>query len=252
MTRLSRAIRPMSWTYALGEELLIVIGVSIALGVSAWNERRLDRIAERDYLCRLYEDFSNDVGRLDGFAARLERKAVTLRDLLSETDDSLMDRDSTSFAEDLARSATVSLTWIQTATFDDLRSTGNLALIRNANIRAALAQYFRRYELMYEILDEPVGSYRQILAGAVPGPAIFDQITNDIAIERSDLLRGLQNLRSHSDFESAVNAELNYTASLLKYTREFGVVAEELTMRLSTEIVGDKDHSDISAKCTPE
>ena len=242
----------MNWTYAVGEVLLIVIGVSIALAVNAWNERRLDRIAEREYLCRLHEDFSNDVGRLDRFADRIETKAATLRDLLLETDEALMARDTAGFSRDLDRSDTVSLTWVQTATFDDLRSTGNLALIRSTSLRAELAEYFRRYELMYEILDEPVGAYKRILAGAMPGPADFDRKANDIPIKQSELLRGLQALRSHSDFEPAVNAELSYTANLLRYTRDFRGVAEEITELLSTEIVGDSDSAAVAIECATE
>jgi hypothetical protein len=250
--RFSRLFRPVNWTYAIGEVLLIVIGVSIALAVNAWNERRLEGITEREYLCRLYEDFSNDVGRLDRFSMRLERKAETLQDLLIESDDALLSRGAVELARDLGRSDTVSLTWIRTATFDDLQSTGNLALIRNADLRAALSDYFRRYELMYEILDEPVGSYKRILAGAMPGPAVFARRTADTPMERSDLALGLQTLRTHPDFEPAVNAELSYTAGLVQYTRDFRDEAEGLAMLLRTEIAGANSESRISSKCATE
>jgi hypothetical protein len=242
----------VNWTYAIGEVVLIVVGVSIALAVNAWNERRIDRVTEREYLCRLHQGFSIDVGRLERFSMRLETNADTLRDLLSETDDTLMRRGIAEFAEDLERSDTVSLTWIERSTFDDLQSTGNLRLLRNASLRAELSQYFRLYELMYEILDEPVGPYKRILAGAMPGPAVFDRRTAGLPIKESDLLLGLQKLRSHPDFEAAVNAELSYTAGLLANTREFRDKAEGLTQLLSIEIVGADSSSDVSIGCAAE
>lgn len=249
VTRFSQLIRPVNWTHAIGEVLLIFIGVSIALAVDAWNERRLDRIAEGEYLCRLYEDFSNDVGRLDRFSMRLERKATTLQDLLTKSDDTLLNRDATELARDIEQSDTVSLTWIQTATFDDLQSTGNMTLIHNANLRAALSEYFRRYELMYEIFDEPIGNYKRILAGAIPGRAVFARRVSNIPMERSDLELGLKSLRSHPEFEPAVNAELRYTAGLLQYTRDFRDEAEGITKLLGTEIASASSASDISSEC---
>jgi len=245
-------MRPVNWTYAIGEVLLIVIGVSIALGVNAWYEHRLDRINEREYLCRLYKDISDDINRFDGFATRLEKKAETLKDLLLETDESLMARSLTALADDLARSDTVSLTAIQTVTFDDLRSTGRLVLLRNANVRAALADYYRRYELMSQIFAESHGPYKRILAGAIPGQAEFDRRINGKPIERTALLRGLQNLRSHSEFEPAVNAELSYTAGLLDWTRNFQTDAKELAKLLGGDIVGEQDDSDLAIECFVE
>ena len=245
-------MRPVNWTYAIGEVLLIVIGVSIALGINAWYEHRLDRITEREYLCRLYKDISNDINRFDRFSTRLERKTATLRDLLLETDESLMARSLTTLADDLATSDTVSLTAIQTATFDDLRSTGNLVLIRNANVRAALADYYSNYELMSQILAEPIGPYKRILAGAIPGNAEFDRRIYGEPIERTELLRGLQNLRSHPEFEPALNAEFRYTGGLLDWTRNFHADANVLAKLLGGEIVGKQDDSDLAIECFVE
>ncbi len=42
--------------YAVGEILLVVIGVLIALQVNNWNEGRKDRKLEHEYLLRLHED----------------------------------------------------------------------------------------------------------------------------------------------------------------------------------------------------
>jgi hypothetical protein len=163
-----------------------------------------------------------------------------------------MSRGLEDFATDLERSDTVSLTWIESSTFDDLQSTGNLALIRNASLRAELSQYFRLYGLMYEIFDEPVGPYKQILAGAIPGPAVFDRRTSGIPITESDLQVGLRNLRAHPDFEPAVNAELSYTAGMLANTRDFRDNAEALAELLRIEIVGGSTGSKVLDECAAD
>jgi len=43
--------------YAIGEILLVVIGILIALGINNWNENRKDRIAEQQILQSLHEEF---------------------------------------------------------------------------------------------------------------------------------------------------------------------------------------------------
>ncbi|NNM19114.1 MAG: hypothetical protein HKP24_11175, partial [Croceitalea sp.] len=42
--------------YAIGEIILVVIGILIALQINAWNTARLDNIKEREYLTNLLED----------------------------------------------------------------------------------------------------------------------------------------------------------------------------------------------------
>lgn len=45
--------------YAIGEIILVVIGILIALQVNDWNENRKSKIRERMYLKKLYEDIQN-------------------------------------------------------------------------------------------------------------------------------------------------------------------------------------------------
>ncbi|MBO3700257.1 DUF6090 family protein [Roseivirga sp. E12] len=46
--------------YAIGEILLVVIGILIALGINNWNEQRKARIAEEKFMHRLLEDARTD------------------------------------------------------------------------------------------------------------------------------------------------------------------------------------------------
>ena len=46
--------------YAVGEILLVVIGILVALQINNWNAHNLDRISEADYLKRLSNDLVRD------------------------------------------------------------------------------------------------------------------------------------------------------------------------------------------------
>ena len=43
--------------YALGEILLVMIGILLALQINSWNQKRLDRIEEKNILSNLHDEF---------------------------------------------------------------------------------------------------------------------------------------------------------------------------------------------------
>ena len=46
--------------YAIGEIILVVIGILIALQINNWNENRKNESTESDYYCKLLDDFELD------------------------------------------------------------------------------------------------------------------------------------------------------------------------------------------------
>jgi hypothetical protein len=51
--------------YAIGEIVLVVIGILIALNINTWNNNRIERIKERNLLDNLHEDFLLNKALLD-------------------------------------------------------------------------------------------------------------------------------------------------------------------------------------------
>jgi len=47
--------------YAIGEILLVVIGVLIALQINNWNEDRKERVLEDDYLAKISLNIEDDI-----------------------------------------------------------------------------------------------------------------------------------------------------------------------------------------------
>jgi hypothetical protein len=54
--------------YAIGEILLVVIGILIALQVNNWNEERAKEIALQAHLKNLVEDLNQDIGSLSAWS----------------------------------------------------------------------------------------------------------------------------------------------------------------------------------------
>ncbi len=47
--------------YAVGEIILVVIGILLALQISNWNEEYKDRQHEKTYYCKLLDDVNQDL-----------------------------------------------------------------------------------------------------------------------------------------------------------------------------------------------
>ena len=59
--------------YAIGEIVLVVIGILIALQINNWNEKRLDKLKSKDYLERIIEDLDLKINSFESEMKRGDR-----------------------------------------------------------------------------------------------------------------------------------------------------------------------------------
>ena len=226
----------LDWSYAIGELIIVTVGVLIALGINQWQQDRGDRELELQYADRLKADLQEDMNRFKNFeASALSAKTKVLK-ALAKIDGTQTSFDHSVFnAENLNYSTFNAFPRSQSASFNELKSTGNLNLLQNPAIRMAIDGYYESYELMSGILFESLGSYSDIFAGAMSGAALLDWRVNEIELSETDINEGLHNLISHPDFRVAVNSELNYTSELIYYLRDTRLRGEALLTRLEEE-----------------
>ncbi len=226
----------LDWSYAIGELIIVTVGVLIALGINQWQQDRGDRVLELQYADRLKADLQEDINRFKNFeASALSAKTKVLKALAKVAGTQTSFDRSVFNAENLNYSTFNALPRSQSATFNELQSTGNLNLLQNPAIRMAIDRYYDNYELMSGILFESLGSYSEIFAGAMSGAALLDWRVNEIELSETDIDEGLHNLISHPDFRVAVNSELNYTSELIYYLRDIRLQGEALLTELEKE-----------------
>lgn len=71
--------------YAIGEIILVVVGILIALQINNWNERRKQKIAQYQTYEIIKEDLINDVKEVDTIISILIEKKETIDKVLSKT-----------------------------------------------------------------------------------------------------------------------------------------------------------------------
>lgn len=141
--------------YALGEIILVVIGIMIALQINNWNEDRIDRRKENYYLNSVKTSIALSQEELDRVirdAERISSSAQTLFQLLaSGRSDELMDYhlDSLVFS-----AGDYSLISLNDGGIREILNTGSLDLIRDENIRIILASWDERLHKLRKFENE--------------------------------------------------------------------------------------------------
>jgi hypothetical protein len=133
--------------YAFGEILLIVIGILIALQVNNWNENRIQHNKEKRFLERLAIDLDEDLENIKSSLNANNRRVKRAEDLLKTTENpKLIEDDPTYFIQSIEYAGYTSDPVISNHTFEEIKSSGNLTMISNEEVRIAIAKY---YDLIY-------------------------------------------------------------------------------------------------------
>ena len=82
--------------YAIGEIILVVIGILIALQINNWNElRKYDRLKD-NYLERLISDIKKDTININYVVSEIEKNQICISQIIkslnSESDDAVLFR----------------------------------------------------------------------------------------------------------------------------------------------------------------
>ena len=80
--------------YAIGEIILVVIGILIALQINDWNQYKKDRKLEAQYYCRLLEDVNQDLVNYNDYVALLNERIDVNNTAIQRLQDNSMPLDS--------------------------------------------------------------------------------------------------------------------------------------------------------------
>ncbi len=146
LRRLVTALRKQSWLTLVLELVVVMVGIFLGLQVDSWNDARKDRVLEQQYLASLKADFQADIEELDGAIALAESRAQLGRLLISSIDKGRVEGDPNEFIWAVYSSFLLNYPSYTRATINDLLSTGNLQLLQDANLKAAVAEYYTDIE----------------------------------------------------------------------------------------------------------
>ena len=145
--------------YAIGEIVLVVLGILIALQINNWNEERKAKIKSIDYHSRLIEDLD----RTTKSSKNLNETAHKVLSALKHTIDLLITQQ-TPTTEDIEK-MDYALIWVnrfnfqfsELSTFDEMKSNGDISLIYNLETRNNLVN-FKEYVVSVDAIFNRLGA----------------------------------------------------------------------------------------------
>jgi hypothetical protein len=132
----------------LGELTVITVGVLLALAADGWRQDREDQASEFQYLERLQADLVSDSVTLAQGLEVYRSKQTALPQLIeaSSSPGTLSPGDIGDRLASVTEWSWAGLPRANSDTFDEMVSSGQLGLIRDATLRSELSQYYRLYE----------------------------------------------------------------------------------------------------------
>ena len=149
--RTSKLVRAVNWRYAVGELLLIVVGVSIALAFSSWWEYRQARDDEAKILLQFEQTIGDDIKRLQAVISSFEvydEGIVNLINLL---------RQRAPYTPDMDKLFGSCVGWNQQTLnrgpYEVLKAKG-FDLISNETLRMKLVDYYETHNTALELTSD--------------------------------------------------------------------------------------------------
>lgn len=258
-----------SWQLALGELVIVALGVLIALWADQWIQTRQDAARAIGYLERLQTDIRADLTSLR-FSAKQARNRL---ELTRQVDAWLHDPDAAPEPDSLVMTThfagVLFPPTISKFTIDELKSTGDLRLLRNQALKRQIADYYNQVGLQIDrwsawgdvgitetyfrelafVLDpehrirvgtfDPALMQRFLSASGEDAPSSYAEVrrtTEAIGATRADAERMLDRMRTRPNFEGYLRDSM-YWAHLSAQLLD-GVIlsAEQLEAAIAEEL----------------
>lgn len=193
--------------YAIGEIVLVVIGILLALQINNWNQNRINRRTEIKYLKTLQKDLQQDTSRINRLIfKRFDKKMEGLQLAKSYAIGNYLVQDTAQFLAKVSYGAVYAngIDFLRTNTYDELITTGNLQLIRNDSLKTSITNYYNFVRNQKTNVNYYISGYINLINSLKP----FDDNNPDF-ISSDDKLYMMKHLKSDLTIQK-VNLEITY------------------------------------------
>ncbi len=208
--------------YAIGEIILVVIGILIALGINNWNENRKIEKIEEKYLSELSEAIELDILDLKSNINNSQKTIESIDLLLNHLEKNLPYNDSLN--KHFTRSSLFTNLITNSSVYDKLASTG-LDIISSDSLQKKIVRYYDYYSPYLRKNEEVIVnphhnlsvrptmiekfSYSWLLKPAIPNS--YEALKSDLAY-----LSLLKTTKEIIAFKQSMSKDLLEEASLLQ------------------------------------
>jgi hypothetical protein len=172
LRQMTRALREQNWATIVIEFVLLVCGVFFGIQAANWNEQRAEDAKARAYLARVEGNLETDL-------QAIERRTEFWREVTSHGKRAIRYAETGELVDGSAWKTVLAFyqasqlwQWVPSdATYQEMRSGGELGLIRDEKLREALSQYYLESGTGVGYLFQLQPEYRKIVRGLTPSVA---------------------------------------------------------------------------------
>jgi len=258
-----------SWRLALGELVIVFLGVLIALWADQWIQTRQDAARAVGYLERLQEDVRADLRSLRFSANQARNRLAITRQVDAWLQDPDAAPDPDSLVMNVHFAGVLFPPMISKFTIDDLKSTGDLRLLKNDALKRQIADYYNQIALRIDqwaawgdvgitetyfrelafVLDpeprlragtfDPALMRRFLSASDETAPSSYAETQGaapEIGASRADADRILQRMRTRPNFEGYLRDSMYWAHLSAQMLDAVVLSAEELEASIAEEL----------------
>ncbi len=221
----------LNWAYAVGELIIVVGGVLIALAVDQWNSDRLERVEEVEIIDGFLSDLREDIEDISlGLEILPEKETRLLRISSSLETFDHRPSDISRFLEDIVGSTAYG--WNQArarrTTLDEVLGSGKFGLIRDAALRVKISEYYDFDLNVSNRINERETEYPSLAYRLVPRSTEGEVATNLSDAQKQRVVERIFD----SPLQDHVVGEINFSRFVIQQLNRWKAFCLELIAEL--------------------
>jgi hypothetical protein len=165
--------------YAIGEIVLVVLGILIALSVNNWNQENKDRRSGEDYLFRIHRDLVQDTINFRNIIHNNNLLREDIKQLLVTLYDGVESIEEVQYMGAIYDKALDQVFSPNDNTYKGMISSGTLGLIKNPELKEEIVELYSEYDQKRALLSA-IGAWMINIATTETNETDFIKFNNGV------------------------------------------------------------------------
>ena len=226
--------------YAIGEIVLVVIGILIALQINNWNEERKINTEEQNALINLKEDFQYNKSQIDSLIFRTNRTVQANLKILEFTGKKRKPESEVYFDSLVNFISATEQYFPRNGFLDDLINSGKLSIFKNENLRNKLSLWKPKLDNIYKEENSSLQFDYVLIDFVIKNGSWLnaDEIhqRRDIIFPVSGFDIDNRDLLNYPEFENMIENHIIFVNSLKQILMDASELLDEILALINSEI----------------
>ncbi|OJJ14414.1 hypothetical protein BKI52_42280 [marine bacterium AO1-C] len=157
-------MKKINWQYALGEIVIVIIGITVAFALNNWKDTRNNQKIKTQYLSSLKTDIQKEIKQLEELQQLFRQKMRLISQVMQTLNNKDASRDSTLLR--IYEIARLKSFIPENTTYQTLINSGDMKLINDLNLRHKIEEHYalhqvvmKDYTRLEKIYNKYLGDY---------------------------------------------------------------------------------------------